>query len=115
MKALPNGAFLNISPQWPSAINVTNSQQATTYLPATSAFEDVPETARLTGVFVIIDNSKGEGTNTSAVDLNFCIREYNTVVTNGHYIFSVLNPHRENLFFRPHANESTYQHPNRRR
>jgi hypothetical protein len=86
MKALPNGVFLNISPQWPSAINVINSQQAATCLPATSAFEDVPETARLTGVFVIIDYSKGEGTKTSALELslNFCIREYNTVVTNGH-------------------------------
>jgi hypothetical protein len=85
VKELPNGAFLSISPRWRSAINVTNSQQPDTSLPTTLAFEDVPVTSRITSIFVIIDYSKGKGTNTSAVELllSFCTREYNTVVTNG--------------------------------
>jgi hypothetical protein len=85
IQELPNGAFLNISPEWPSAINVTNSQQAETSVPSTLAFEHVPRSARISSIFIILDYSKGEGTNTSAVEflLNFCIREYNTVVING--------------------------------
>jgi hypothetical protein len=85
VRKLPNGAFLNISRDWYSAVNVSNSQQPETSHPATLAFKNVPESARLASVFVIIDNPGGQGTNTSAVELllNFCVREYNTKVFNG--------------------------------
>jgi hypothetical protein len=85
VRKLPNGAFLNISRDWSSAVNVSNSQQPETPHPATLAFKNVSESARLASVFVIIDNPGGQGTNTSAVELllNFCVREYNTKVING--------------------------------
>lgn len=51
----------------------------------TLAFQHIPLEAIVADIFIMIDYSRGEGTNTSAVEclLSFCIREYNAVVSNG--------------------------------
>jgi hypothetical protein len=78
VRELPNGAFLDISATGVNALNITTKTP-------TLAFQDVPSDHIVADIFVIIDYSVGQGTNTSAVELllSFCTREYNTSVSNG--------------------------------
>ena len=91
VRTLPNGAFLNISATGVNALNIT------AYAP-TLAFQDVPLDHRLANIFVIIDYSVGEGTNTSAVEvlLSLCVREYSTSVRNGRSLSNETIMERDN-------------------